>query len=56
MSLAFGRLESLPWADVRGIDVLLILREHFLIVSQDPWEENVCGGVCGRADARVLLP
>lgn len=26
-----------------GIDVLLTLQEHFLIVSH--WEENVCGGV-----------
>lgn len=31
------------WADVMGIDILVILQEHFLIVSQDQWEENVAG-------------
>lgn len=43
-----GLFELFLWAGVMDIDVLLILHEYFPIVSQDQWEENVCGGVCGK--------
>lgn len=43
-------------ASVWGTDVFFILQQHFPVVRQNHREENVCGGVCGQADACVPLP